>query len=154
MFTDQYGFKKRISKLIRLSPQNFIVLIVIFLSFCFPLMPNPYYEGLNCDCICDKFQETMAQGEKINFSVSEKCEKKWKTHFLELQVSKVISWTLYQPRTSGLAYYTHYNQYLTILHHPWLRVKTKLFSREKIVKKLISSFFGTPSYTSNFSNHI
>ncbi len=41
--------------------------------------------------------------------------KKVKAHILELQVQQAISWTLYDLGTSGLAYLTYYNQYLTIL---------------------------------------
>ncbi len=49
---------------------------------------------------------------------------------------------------------THYYQYLMILHYPWLRVKSKLFSRAKNVKKWKSSYFGTPSSTSDSSGLI
>ncbi len=42
--------------------------------------------------------------------------KSEKAHFLELQVQQVISQNLYELGTSGLAYSTRYNQYLTILH--------------------------------------
>ncbi len=41
--------------------------------------------------------------------------QKVKAYFLELQVQQAISRTLYELGTSGLAYLTRYNQYLTIL---------------------------------------
>ncbi len=65
------------------------------------------------------------------FSRAKSVKKSEKAHCLELQVRQVIYWTLYKLRTSGLACLTRYNQYLTILHYPWLRVKSKQ------VKKLI-----------------
>ncbi len=43
----------------------------------------------------------------------------WKSenaYFLELRVQQMISQTLYELGTLGLAYSTSYNQYLTILH--------------------------------------
>ncbi len=88
------------------------------------------------------------------FSRAKNVGKSEKAHFLELQVRQVISWTLYKLRTSGLAYSTRYNQYFTILHNPWLRVISKLFSRTKNVKKWKSSSFRTPSLTSYFSDPI
>ncbi len=75
-------------------------------------------------------------------------------HFLELQVQQAISETIYVLETSGLAYSTCYNQYFMILHYLWLRVKSKLFSRVKNVKKGKSSFFEIPSSTSDFSDPI
>ncbi len=44
------------------------------------------------------------------FSRGKNVEKSGKAHVLEYQVRQAISWTLYKPRTSGLAYSTHYNQ--------------------------------------------
>ncbi len=58
----------------------------------------------------------MAQGEKSKLFSRTKNVKKWKAHFLELQVQQAISQTLYELGTSWLAYLTRYNQYLTILH--------------------------------------
>ncbi len=55
-------------------------------------------------------------GEKVDFLVEQKMWKTKKAHFLELQVQKAISETLYELKISGLAYLTRYNLYLTILH--------------------------------------
>ncbi len=79
-------------------------------------------------------------------------KKSKKVRFLELQVWQMISHTLYGPGTSSLSYLTCYNQYLMILHYPWLRVKNKPFSRMKNIWK--SSLFGVPTSTSNFSDPI
>ncbi len=42
--------------------------------------------------------------------------KSEKAHFLALEFQQVISQTVYELGTSGLAYSTQYNQYLMILH--------------------------------------
>ncbi len=88
------------------------------------------------------------------FSRAKNVKKSEKVHFGELQVRKAISQTLYELGTSGLAYLTHYNQYLMILHYPWLRVKSKLFSRAKNAKSKKLIFVRTPSSTSDFSDFI
>ncbi len=80
--------------------------------------------------------------------------KKVKPSFFGTPSSQAISQILYELRTPSLAYSIHYNQYLIILHYPWLRMKSKLFSRAKYVKKWKSSFSGTPSSTSDFSDLI
>ncbi len=88
------------------------------------------------------------------FSRAKNVKKSEKAHFGKLQVRQAISQTLYELGTSGLAYSTHYNQYLMILHCSWLRMKSKLFSWAKNVKKWKDSFFRTPSSTSDFSDLI
>ncbi len=77
-------------------------------------------------------------------------KRREKAHFWELHVRHSISWTLYKLNTSDLAYSARYNQYV-ILHYQWLKVKNKLFSRAKNVKKFI---FWNPNSTSYFSDTI
>ncbi len=62
-------------------------------------------------------------------------KKSEKAYFLELQVRQEISQTLFELETSGLAYSARYDQYLIILLYLWLKVKSKLFTRVKNVKK-------------------
>ncbi len=59
-------------------------------------------------------------------------KKSEKAQFFQLQVQQAISHTLYELRTYGLAYSTRYDQCLTILHYPLLRVKSKLFPMGKM----------------------
>ncbi len=88
------------------------------------------------------------------FSTAKNVKKSEKVHFLKLQVWQMISQTLYGLGTSSLAYLTHYNQYLMILHYPWLRVKNKPFISMKNMRKWKSSLFETPTSTSDFSDPI
>ncbi len=74
-----------------------------------------------------------------------------KAHFLKLQIQPVISQTLYELGTSGLAYSTLHNQYLLIFAL-WLGVKSKLFSREKNMKKVKKLIFWNSNSTSDFSD--
>ncbi len=81
------------------------------------------------------------------FSEAKNVKKSEKAHFLELQVGPAIFQTLYELGASRLDYSTRYNHCLKILHHPWLGVKSKLFSWAKNVKKWKRPFFGTLSST-------
>ncbi len=81
------------------------------------------------------------------FSRAKNVKKSEEAHFWELQVRQVISQTLYELGTSDLAYSARYN-------YPWPRVKSKLFSGVKNVKKWKGLYFGTSSSTSDFSDPI
>ncbi len=80
--------------------------------------------------------------------------KKGKSSFFGTPSSIRDFLTLCELGTWDLAYSTSCNQYLMIFNYSWLKVKSKLFSRAKNVKKWKSLLFGAPSSTSYFSDPI